>query len=38
MDTYADEDDEEEEWSSDDTACEEGCYLDGVYYVYPKAV
>lgn len=39
-DTYdKDKFDEEDDWSSDGTVCgEEGCLLDGVYYVYPKAV
>ena len=32
-----DDNDEDDGWSSD-YASEEGCYLDGVYYVYPKAI
>lgn len=32
VDTYCNND-EEEDWDSDDAACgDEGCYLDGVYY------
>ena len=36
VDTYGDDDDDLESFSDEPVAGDEGCYLDGVYYVYPK--